>query len=46
MTAWSTSADEIRIIDLNVTSTVHLAQRLIKDTVVRDDGGVLITSPR
>ena len=37
-------ADEIKIIDLNVTSTVHLAKRLLKDMVARDDGKVLITS--
>lgn len=37
-------ADEIRIIDLNVTSTVHLAKRLLKDMVTRDAGRVLITS--
>lgn len=37
-------ADEIRIIDLNVTSTVHLAKRLLPDMVARNDGRVLITS--
>ena len=37
-------ADEIRIIDLNVTSTVHLAKRLLRDMAARDDGRVLITS--
>jgi len=37
-------ADEIRLIDLNVTSTVHLAKRLLKDMVARDDGKVLVTS--
>lgn len=37
-------ADEIKIIDLNVTSTVHLAKCLLKDMVVRNDGRVLITS--
>lgn len=37
-------ADEIRIIDLNITSTVHLAKRLLKDMVARDDGKVLVTS--
>lgn len=36
--------DEIRIIDVNVTSTVHLAKRLLKDMVMRDDGRMLITS--
>lgn len=37
-------ADEIKIIDVNITSTVHLAKRLLKDMVSRDDGRVLITS--
>jgi short-subunit dehydrogenase len=37
-------ADEIEIIDVNITSTVHLAKRLLKDMVKRDDGRVLITS--
>jgi short-subunit dehydrogenase len=37
-------ADEIKIIDLNVTSTVHLAKRLLKDMVMRDDGRMLIAS--
>jgi uncharacterized protein len=37
-------ADELKIIDLNVTSTVHLAKRLLKDMVMRDDGKLLITS--
>jgi uncharacterized protein len=37
-------ADEIRIINLNVTSTVHLAKRLLKDMVDRNDGKMLITS--
>ncbi len=37
-------ADELRIIDLNITSTVHLAKRLLRDMVARDDGRVLITS--
>ncbi len=37
-------ADEIKIIDVNVTSTVHLAKRLLRDMVDRDDGRVLITS--
>ncbi len=37
-------ADEIEIIDVNVTSTVHLAKRLLKDMVSRNDGRVLITS--
>ncbi len=37
-------ADELAIIDLNVTSTVHLAKRLLKDMIERDDGKVLVTS--
>lgn len=37
-------ADEIEIIDLNITSTVHLAKRLLRDMVARDAGRVLITS--
>ena len=37
-------ADEIKLIDLNITSTVHLAKRLLRDMVDRDDGRVLITS--
>lgn len=37
-------ADEIEIIDLNVTSTVHLAKRLLPDMVSRNDGKMLITS--
>jgi short-subunit dehydrogenase len=37
-------ADELRIIDLNIRSTVHLAKRLLPEMVARDDGRVLITS--
>jgi uncharacterized protein len=37
-------ADEIAIIELNVTSTVHLAKRLLADMVARNDGKVLFTS--
>ncbi len=37
-------ADEINIIDLNVTSTVHLAKRLLPDMVTGGDGKMLITS--
>ena len=37
-------ADEIALIDLNVTSTVHLAKRLLQDMVGRDEGRLLITS--
>ena len=34
----------MEIINLNVTSTVHLAKRLLPDMVARDQGRVLITS--
>lgn len=37
-------ADELAVIDLNITSTVHLAKRLLRDMVDRDEGRVLITS--
>jgi short-subunit dehydrogenase len=37
-------ADELRIIDLNISSTVHLAKRLLQDMVARNEGRVLITS--
>ena len=37
-------ADEMEIIDVNVTSTVHLAKRLLTDMVSRNDGKLLITS--
>jgi short-subunit dehydrogenase len=37
-------ADEIEIIDLNITSTVHLAKHLLRDMVARDEGRLLITS--
>ena len=37
-------ADEIAIIDLNITSTVHLAKRLLVDMVALDHGRMLITS--
>ena len=37
-------AREIKMIDLNVTGTVHLAKRLLPDMVARDAGRVLITS--
>jgi short-subunit dehydrogenase len=36
--------DELRIVDLNVRSTVHLAKRVIPDLVARDQGRVLFTS--
>jgi short-subunit dehydrogenase len=37
-------ADELDIIDLNITSTVRLAKRLLRDMAVRDEGRILITS--
>lgn len=37
-------ADELNVIDVNVTSTVHLAKRLLPDMVARDAGAVLFTS--
>lgn len=36
--------DELSIIELNVSSTVHLAKRVLTDMVARDEGKVLITS--
>ncbi|MEU9196867.1 SDR family NAD(P)-dependent oxidoreductase [Streptomyces hundungensis] len=36
--------DEIRVIDLNITSTVRLAKRLLPDMVARGEGRVLFTS--
>jgi uncharacterized protein len=35
---------EIRMIDLNITGTVHLAKRLLPDMVAREAGSILITS--
>jgi uncharacterized protein len=37
-------ATELRVIDLNVKSTVALAKSLLRDMVPRDEGRVLITS--
>jgi short-subunit dehydrogenase len=37
-------ADELRIVDLNVRSTVHLAKRLLPGMVERGQGRVLFTS--
>jgi short-subunit dehydrogenase len=37
-------AQELRIVDLNVRSTVHLAKHVITDMVQRDEGRVLFTS--
>jgi short-subunit dehydrogenase len=36
--------DEQSIIDLNITSTVHLAKLVLRDMAARDEGRVLITS--
>src|SRR5690348_2646362 len=36
--------DELNIIDVNVTSTVHLAKRVLPDMVARGEGKVLFTS--
>jgi short-subunit dehydrogenase len=36
--------DELKLIDLNVRSTVHLAKHVIPDMVARGEGRVLITS--
>jgi short-subunit dehydrogenase len=37
-------ADELRIVDLNVRSTVHLAKLVIRDMVTRGEGRMLLTS--
>jgi short-subunit dehydrogenase len=37
-------ADEQEIIDLNITSTVHLAKHVLRDMVARHEGKLLITS--
>ncbi len=37
-------ADEREVIDLNVTSTVHLMKLVLRDMVARGDGRVLVTS--
>lgn len=37
-------ADEVAIIDLNVTSTVRLAKLVLRDMVARNSGRVLVTS--
>jgi uncharacterized protein len=36
--------EELNMIQLNVTSTVHLAKRVLKDMVARNEGKILITS--
>jgi uncharacterized protein len=35
---------ELRIVDLNVRSTVHLAKYVVRDMVTRDEGRILFTS--
>ena len=45
--AFATDTDleqELRLIDLNVRSTVHLAKLVLGDMVARDEGRVLLTS--
>jgi short-subunit dehydrogenase len=37
-------ADELNVIDVNITSTVHLAKLVLPDMVARDSGAVLFTS--
>ena len=37
-------SDELRLIDLNVRSTVHLAKHVVRDMVARNEGRVLFTS--
>jgi short-subunit dehydrogenase len=37
-------ADELNVIDVNITSTVHLTKRVLPDMVVRNTGRVLFTS--
>ena len=36
--------DELRVIDLNVRSTVHLAKHVVQQMVARDSGRILFTS--
>jgi short-subunit dehydrogenase len=36
--------EELNVIDVNVTSTVHLAKRIVPDMVARGEGRVLFTS--
>jgi short-subunit dehydrogenase len=42
--AESELADELRTVDLNVRSTVHLAKHVVRDMVARGEGRILITS--
>jgi uncharacterized protein len=36
--------DELKLVDLNVRSTVHLAKHVVRDMVARDEGRILFTS--
>jgi uncharacterized protein len=38
-------ADEVDFVDVNITSTVRLAKRILREMAVRDQGRVLITCP-
>jgi short-subunit dehydrogenase len=40
----TTLEDELRLIDLNVRSTVHLTKQIVRDMVDRDHGRILFTS--
>jgi short-subunit dehydrogenase len=40
----TTLDDELRLIDLNVRSTVHLAKHVVRDMIDRDHGRILFTS--
>jgi short-subunit dehydrogenase len=42
--AESELADELKVVDLNVRSTVHLAKHAVRDMVARGEGRILITS--
>ena len=37
-------ADELRVVDLNVRSTVHLAKHVVREMVARDEGRILFSS--
>ena len=37
-------ADELKLINLNITSAVHLAKRMLPDMIARGSGGVLFSS--
>jgi short-subunit dehydrogenase len=42
---WETSLeDDLRLVDLNVRSTVHLAKLVVRDMVARGSGRVLVTA--